>query len=467
MEFNKENYTVETLKLGEESLTFRAYRTLTYVEKPVCEEYQRMNIFAPEVYYRGESINGYSLHTAPVFMPNTVGGYKPGPLAEPGFWGEGEKAVWNTIARALLHGYVVAVPAIRGRSLQDEAGKYIGKAPACIVDYKAAVRYLRHFAKALPGDMEKIITNGTSAGGALSSLMGSTGNHPDYEPYLRELGAAEESDAIFAASCYCPIINMENADTAYEWQFNGVYEYHRSRMVMDEAGRPYFEPVDGQMTEAQVKVSKELMVMFPPYVNSLMLSDDTGNELTLASDGEGSFKEYVKSIVLDSANKAIAKGLDLSGKSWLIIENDKAVNMDWEGYARDITRLKNAPSFDDLTLRSGENDLFGSTEGQCRHFTEYALKNSLVNGAMADLKEVKMLNPMCYVEDEQAVKAKHFRIRHGECDRDTSLAISAMFVLKLREAGIEADYHAPWNVPHAGDYDLDELFAWIDGLVRE
>ena len=148
---------------------------------------------------------------------------------------------------------MVAVPAIRGISLQDEAGKYIGKAPACIVDYKAAVRYLRHFAKALPGDMEKIITNGTSAGGALSSLMGSTGNHPDYEPYLRELGAAEESDAIFAASCYCPIINMENADTAYEWQFNGVYEYHRSRMVMDEAGRPYFEPVDGQMTEAQVK----------------------------------------------------------------------------------------------------------------------------------------------------------------------------------------------------------------------
>ena len=197
------------------------------------------------------------------------------------------------------------------------------------------------------------------------------------------------------------------------------------------------------------------------------MQDEAGIELTLASDGEGSFKEYVKSIILDSANKAIAKGLDLAGTSWLIIKNDKTVNMDWEGYARDITRLKNAPSFDDLTLRSGENDLFGSTEGPCRHFTEYALKNSLVNGAMADLKEVKMLNPMCYIEDEQTVKAKHFRIRHGECDRDTSLAISAMFVLKLREAGIEADYHAPWNVPHAGDYDLDELFVWIDELVKE
>ena len=59
---------------------------------------------------------------------------------------------------------------------------------------------------------------------------------------------------------------------------------------------------------------------------------------------------------------------------------------------------------------------------------------------------------------------RFFRIRHGECDRDTSLVISAMLTAKLREAGCEVDYHSPWNTPHAGDYDLDELFAWIDGI---
>jgi len=42
--------------------------------------------------------------------------------------------------------------------------------------------------------------------------------------------------------------------------------------------------------------------------------------------------------------------------------------------------------------------------------------------------------------------------------------ISAMLTAKLREAGCEVDYHSPWNTPHAGDYDLDELFAWIDGI---
>ena len=66
-----------------------------------------------------------------------------------------------------------------------------GQAPACIVDYKAAVRWLHYFAADLPGDAGKIIANGTSAGGALSALMGASGNHPDYEPYLREIGAAD------------------------------------------------------------------------------------------------------------------------------------------------------------------------------------------------------------------------------------------------------------------------------------
>ena len=71
---------------------------------------------------------------------------------------------------------------------------------------------------------------------------------------------------------------------------------------------------------------------------------------------------------------------------------------------------------------------------------------------------------MHYIADGAARKAPHFRIRHGERDRDTSLAISCMLALKLRQAGCSVDYFSPWDVPHAGDYDLDALFDWIDGL---
>ena len=73
-----------------------------------------MNLFVPECYYEGASLHGYDLGSAPVFMPNTVGGYMPGPADEPGTnpFLQGRP---NTIFRALQHGYVVASPAIRGR----------------------------------------------------------------------------------------------------------------------------------------------------------------------------------------------------------------------------------------------------------------------------------------------------------------------------------------------------------------
>lgn len=371
-----------------------------------------MNIFVPEAYYEGFVINGYSLNTAPVFMPNTVGGYMPGELDEPGYNKFGPKKP-NSIFRALLHGYVVAAPAIRGRTQKNTQDVYTGKAPACIVDYKAAVRYLHYFSEELPGDENKIITNGTSAGGALSSLMGAAGNHPDYLPYLNELGAAPAGDEIFAASCYCPITNLDHADMAYEWEFSGVYDYHRMHMKLDEGGRPDFTPEDGQMSDLQVKVSGELASRFPAYINSLGLKD-----------------------------------------------------VDFAGYVRDITRMKTAPAFDSLTMNSPENDLFGTSEGKCRHFTAYSLENSLAGGSLAEEKVIKMLNSMYYIGDEQADTVRFWRIRHGECDRDTSLAVSAILTAKLKEAGCQVDYHSPWNVPHAGDYDLEELFGWIDGICR-
>lgn len=129
--------------------------------------------------------------------------------------------------------------------------------------------------------------------------------------------------------------------------------------------------------------------------------------------------------------------------------------------------MKTAPAFDALTMDSPENDLFGSEITNLRHFTEYGKANSLCGGEMAENIVVKMLNPMSYVEDERATKTQYWRIRHGECDRDTPLAISAMLALKLKEQNCDVDYHFPWNVPHSGDYDLDELFAWIDGICHK
>lgn len=99
---------------------------------------------------------------------------------------------------------------------------YTGRAPKTILDLKSAIRYLRHFDKEMLGDAERIITDGTSAGGAMSSLMGATGNNPAYELMLRAMGAADERDDVFASVCFCPITDLDHADMAYEWLYNGT-----------------------------------------------------------------------------------------------------------------------------------------------------------------------------------------------------------------------------------------------------
>lgn len=60
----------------------------------------------------------------------------------------------------------------------------------------------------------------------------------------------------------------------------------------------------------------------------------------------------------------------------------------------------------------------------------------------------------------------YWRIRHGAVDRDTSLAIPVILAAKLREQGCSVDLALPWGYGHAGDYDLEELFSWVDGICR-
>lgn len=201
-------------------------------------------------------------------------------------------------------------------------------------------------------------------------------------------------------------------------------------------------------------------------MNSLSLKDSKGELLSLDENGEGTFKEYIKNVVLKSAQKAIDNGIDVSSKKWLEVENKKAVSIDFSDYVKDITRMKAAPAFDSLENDSPENDLFGNDTVYCRHFTKYSFKHSTVKSSLAEPEIVKLMNPMNYIEDEKANTVKFWRIRHGECDRDTSIAISAILTLKLENNGAVVDYHSPWDTPHSGDYDLDELFEWIDKICK-
>ena len=463
IDFAADKYTAKTAEVNGATIAYRAYEGIPYVNKPVEPEYQQINIYIPEAYYSGGSINGYTAATAPIFLPNQIGGYMPAKPGVPGERRHGDQQGADAMQTALAKGYIVASPGARGRTSPT------GKAPAAIYDLKAAVRYLRHNDAAMPGDAEKIISNGTSAGGALSILLGaSVTDGDDRKLFVEIMGAADARDDIYAVSAYCPISILEHADAAYEWEFNGVHDYEKMDITMLDY-KVERKLVKGTLDAAEQRVSDELKAQFPAYINSLGLKDARGEALMLNDDGSGSFRDYVAAFVAAAANAELQKGADPAAlqaeNPWLTIDGKRVKNVDFAAYAKAMGRQKTPPAFDALDLSSGENQLFGDEHQDTRHFTAYSAANSAVKGAgSAGRVAVKMMNPLSYISEKTA--PQHWRIRVGTKDRDTSHAIAAILAAKLQNSGKNVDMAMPWGVPHSGDYDLDELFAWMDGVVK-
>lgn len=468
--FDPTRYRSLSLNVNGQTVAVRAYEGLPTVVRPIEPEYQALNLYVPEAYFQGQKVGRYSAATAPIFMPNQVGGYMP---AKPGTTESrmdpptSAGAAPGAIAVALSRGLVVAAAGARGRTLRSADGTWTGKAPAAIVDLKAAVRWLRHNAGRFPGNTERIISNGTSAGGALSALLGASGNHPDHAAALQALGAADQRDDLFAVSAYCPITNLEQADAAYEWQFTGVNDYRRIEITMLDFNVQRRE-IPGTLTAAQIELSAALKAAFPEYVNSLGLSDPAGRILRLDAKGQGTLLDHVKALLGASAEQALAKGQDLGSRPWLTMAGGRVQAIDWGTYARTIGRLKPTPAFDGVALDTGENQLFGDARTDKRHFTAFSQARSTVSGATrADALTVRQMNAMAYLSDTGARVAPHWRIRHGAADRDTSLAIPALLAAAARARAHSVDLALPWDRPHSGDYDLPELFDWIDERVAQ
>lgn len=463
LDFAPEKYETKTAAVNGATIHYRAYEGIPYVNKPVEPEYQQINIYIPEAYYSGGSINGYTAATAPIFLPNQIGGYMPAKPGVPGERRHGDQQGADAMQTALAKGYIVASPGARGRTSPT------GKAPAAIYDLKAAVRYLRHNDAAMPGDAEKIISNGTSAGGALSILLGaSVTDGDDRKLFVEIMGAADARDDIYAVSAYCPISILEHADAAYEWEFNGVHDYEKMDITMLDY-KVERKLVKGTLDAAEQRVSDELKAQFPAYINSLGLKDARGEALMLNDDGSGSFRDYVAAFVAAAANAELQKGADPAAlqaeNPWLTIDGKRVKNVDFAAYAKAMGRQKTPPAFDALDLSSGENQLFGDEHQDTRHFTAYSAANSAVKGAgSAGRVAVKTMNPLSYISEKTV--PQHWRIRVGTKDRDTSHAIAAILAAKLQNSGKNVDMAMPWGVPHSGDYDLDELFAWMDGVVK-
>lgn len=419
LDMDADDYTIRSISFinadGENvTVKYRAYADMAFVSKPVTLSSQTINIYVPEAYYNGESIGNFNAENAPIYFPNQGMG---GQISVPKVPGMDRNGDPNDVLIALSKGFVVATAGMRGRMSKDKNGNGTGMHPASIVDSKSAVRFIRHNAEIIPGDTEKIIASGTSAGGSLTAALATTANVADYEPYLQELGAADERDDVYAVALFCPVITEDNGQSlSYEWQYNGLNDY------VGMGNRK------GTLTEEERALSDALKAAYPEFLNNLSLTDAYGKALTLDEDGNGSFKQFVISYLLDSAQRAIGTGRDMSGFDYLTIENGIASSIDFDKLNQENGRKKQPTALSD-----------GSNYG-----------NSL-------------LSPYKYLDTAEKV-TKYWRIRVGEVDTDASFANAIMIGRRMMAEGCSVDLAYQWNTPHTGDYGLEELFTWAESV---
>lgn len=450
--FPRDNFTVETKTVktsaGEKKVTYRSYMHIPYVANPVDKDFESMNVSVPfEV--DGVVIDAIN---APILFVIGVGGYMSVNNMRGGFGGppaSGNRVSSNTDL-ALAAGYVVVSPGCRGRDNKATDGTYYGKAPAAIVDLKAAVRYIRHNKGVIPGNVNWIFSTGVSAGGALSALLGSSGNSQLYDSYLKEIGAADAKDNIFGSACFCPITDLEHADGAYEWMYGTIPG--RSGLVDQE-------------------LSKQLKAFYAEYQASLNLQGKN-NFGTITADNYD--KYLLQYYLIPSANKYLRGLSDEKRNEYLV--NNKWITWTAVGaaftfadYVAHVGRMKNLPAFDDFDMRQPEPILFGNKTTNASHFTNFSLqqstgdKNAEIDN---DLKTaVNMMNAMYFIGQNISDCVQYWWLRQGTSDNHTSQTVIANLATSLENRNKVVNTFLYWDAGHGADEDAEDFITWIGDVT--
>jgi len=474
--FPKDKFTVETLMVktssGEKKITYHSYRHILYVAKPVDKDFQSMDLSVP---VKVDDVN-IATRNAPIFFSIGIGGYMsvrndgndlshtgaddrsgrgiqpnsgpggPGGMLQRPGGNEGTGSLSNRADLALAAGFVVVTPGCRGRDNKADDGTFYGKAPSAIVDLKAAVRYLRYNKGIMPGDVDKIISVGCSAGGAASALLGASGNSSLYESYLKEIGAADANDNIFGSACYSPITDLENADGAYEWMYGS---YPTKSGLVDQ------------------EISRQLKALYEDYQLSLKLQGKNGFGFLTADN----YKQYLlQYYLIPSANKFL-KGLTEQKRNEYLAKNkwiswtENGASFAFQDYVSHVGRMKNMPAFDDFNMSQPEPNLFGNKTTDSRHFTNFSIQHSAGDGnAMIDndLKIlINMMNANYFIREDNKACAGFWWLRNGSSDNHTSQTVLVNLATGLENRNKIVDAALFWDGGHCADNDPEGLIRWI------
>jgi acetyl esterase/lipase len=446
LQFPVNDYTEQTLEVatstGQINVTYHLYRHIAYVANPVDINYESLDVAVP-VTINGQDVDAAN---APILLIVNNGGYMASSNTASGLG-----RIPNDIngKLALASGCVVVCPGLRGWNLLAN-GTYYGKAPAAIVDLKAAVSYIRHNTGIIPGNSDWIIASGISGGGALSTLLGVSGNSPLYDAYLEEIGAANASDHIFASAPYCPITDLDHADMAYEWEFGTT-------------------PVGSELVNQSI--SEQLKDDFSVYQASLNLQGINGYG-TITAENYGDY--LVETYLIPSANEYLNalsnedRETYLSDRTW-INWSDNSASFSFEDFVPYIGRLKNMPAFDAFDLSAWENSLFGNSTTNARHFTNFSLQydsgdpGAEIDGELQTI--VNMMNPMYFIEQNNTDCVQYWFIRSGAADPHTAHTVLGNLAAILENTGKDVNASLYWDGGHGVNQDPEAFVAWVSEIT--
>ncbi len=460
---------------------------------------QYLNIFVPADYMTEDGqftenvVNGYTAETAPIILANDIGGYA-----------QSTPSSASNAKEYISRGYVVVSPGTRGRDTVNEDGEYIGTGCAALVDLKAVVRFIKYNDAYIAGDTGRIVSIGKSAGGAMSALLGTTGNNAAYTSYLEEIGAImTETDDVYAAQCYCPITDLDHENISYEWF------YHDSLSYATEISSPAADTsvIAGYLNEYQQALSDDLAEMFVEYVNGLGFVDESGAELTLDGLRDGTYYAYVLSklessledylletytvdgiLDTDAVDSYIAE-LNAEGE-WVTVEyaeddasNSVKVTMaslaDYTAVVK--ARVAAVPAFDDSTYSDACGALFAGIDGTLTHY-DANLAGLITSGKYEGLEgydsalaenyenftesDVDLVNPITMLEGSDV--ASYFRIRTGTDDFASSFVEALNLALAIENiSDAEVDQAYAWGQPHGeAEINTEDLYDWIDQICQ-
>ena len=346
-----------------------------YVENPQSTR-QRIDIYVPKTATEKSPI----LHMVDNggWTSNDYGYCAPEFDAKKGVFTPGN----NTSANALNRGYIVVTNGARTYGMPS-SGDGFAKSPATMADSKAAIRFLRANMgkdKAIEvGNPDLAFVTGWSGGGALSNILGASGNSTDYFACMYESGAygvkwvgnvdyekatIEEkvaksswensgNDAYIGVCTWCAMDDFQMGEQALAW-------YSTEKRWAQDA-----EPLN--KTPSVMRASNLMAEEYVDYVNKLGLKDENGNVLeatyTVKPNPDeggiagGSFLDATIKLLEADMNRALkltkeGKNIDKDAEEFQVVD---PLNAFWDmSYGMEIMQEHDHAKITNSVLINGE-----------------------------------------------------------------------------------------------------------------